>query len=449
MRNTRRMRVAAMAGIGALVLTGCLQGGDDSSDSSSSSGDTEGAGGSDPGDGTVEILGAFVDTEQDAFEESVAAFEEESGIDIQYTGDNTFTTLVRQNVTSGNPPDIAFFPQPGLLLDLAAQDAIVPIDEYLDTASLEETLIPGFLDATTDADGTTFGAPMRMAVKSLVWVPKQAWEQGNYEEPQTYQELLELSDQMVADGETPWCLGMEAGTATGWYGTDWVEEMVLRTAGPDVYDQWVSHEIPFDDPQIQEAFDAYGEIVFADDYVLGGTDGILNTAVDAADDPMWDNPPGCLMNRQGNFVIDFFPTNVQKNLDEEVTVFGFPPYEGGFDGNPVLGGGDLAALFNGEDDEAKEVMEFLTSPEFGAEWAGIGGWLSPHATFDASNYPNETTRTVADIAAEADVFRFDASDLMPGEVGAGSFWTGMVDWTRGDSTADTTATIEESWPSDE
>jgi alpha-glucoside transport system substrate-binding protein len=126
----------------------------------------------------------------------------------------------------------------------------------------------------------------------------------------------------------------------------------------------------------------------------------------------------------------------------------FPPLEGGYDGQPVLGGGDMAALFNGEDDEAKEAMEFLTSDEFGAEWAQAGGWLSPHATFDASNYPDETTKKIADLVAEADVFRFDASDLMPAEVGAGTFWTGMVDWTTGTKTTDeVTADIEASWPS--
>jgi len=108
----------------------------------------------------------------------------------------------------------------------------------------------------------------------------------------------------------------------------------------------------------------------------------------------------------------------------------------------------MAALFNGEDDEAKEVMEFLTGDGFGAEWAQAGGWLSPHKTFDASNYPDETTRSIADIAVNSDIFRYDASDLMPPEVGSDSFWKGMVAWTSGEQdTAEVTATIEDSWPS--
>jgi alpha-glucoside transport system substrate-binding protein len=441
MRVNRRMRLTALAGVAALTLSGCLASGDDEG------GDSGGAGGSDSGDGVVEIFGAFTGSEQESFEATVASFEEENDIDIKYTGNADFTTLIRANVQSGNPPDIGIFPQPGVLLDVAAGGDIVPIDDYLDTAALEETLVPGFLEAVTDEEGTTYGSPMKLAVKSLVWVPKKAWEDGGYKEPQTFQELIELSEQIKSDGIAPWCLGMGAGTSTGWYGTDWIEEMVLRVAGPEVYDQWVTHEIPFDDPQIQEAFDAYGEIVFGEGFVLGGSDGIIDTNVEDADNPQFETPPGCMMNRQGNFVVDFYPANVQKNLDDEVTVFAFPAYEGGYDGLPVLGAGDLVSLFNGEDDDAKAVAEFLTSPEFGVEWAQAGSFLSPHTTFDASNYPNETIKTIAKIATSADVFRFDASDLMPAEVGAGTFWSGMVDWTTGTSTEDVTADIEESWPS--
>jgi len=426
--------------VGALLVAGCLQSDDGGSDS--------GGGGSDTGDGVVEVFGAFTGTEQDSFEASIASFEEESGIDIQYTGNADFTTLIQSNVQSGNAPDIGVFPQPGLLLDIAADGDMVPVEDYLDVDSLNETLVPGLLDSVTDGEGTVFGAPMKLAVKSLVWVPRDAWEQGGYEEPTTFQELLDLSAEIEADGIAPWCIGMEAGAGTGWLGTDWIEEMVVRVAGPDVYDQWVAHEIPFDDPQIQEAFDAYGQIVFEDGFVLGGPEGILNTNVEDADNPQLEDPPECMMHRQANFVVDFYPADVQKSLDETFIVFGFPRIEGGFDGNAVLGGGDMVSLFNGEDDEAQQVAELLTSDQFGVEWAQTGSFLSPHTTFDAANYPNETISSIAEIAGQADAFRFDASDLMPPEVGAGTFWDGMVEWTSGDSsTEEVTADIEDSWPS--
>ena len=151
--------------------------------------------------------------------------------------------------------------------------------------------------------------------------------------------------------------------------------------------------------------------------------------------------------RQGNFATGFFPDNIQADLDGSVGTYYFPHYDGGYDGDPVLGGGDLAAAFTADDDDVKEVMEYLTSDQFGGSWAQAGGWLSPHKTFDVSQYADETTRSIAQSAADADVFRFDGSDLMPADVGSGTFWTGMVDWVSGQSSEDTLKAIDESWPS--
>ena len=210
MKN-RRVGLAATLAAMCLLTAGCLQGddsGDSGGDGGDSSGGTAGAGGSDPGDGVVEVFGAFGAEEAEAFNESLTAWEEESGIDIKYTGNADFTTFIRSRVQGGQPPDIALFPQPGLLLDLAERDDIVPADEFLDMDTLNETLIPGFLDAVTDDEGTVYAAPMRMAVKSLVWVPKPTYTDAGYSlEPASIQELAEIADQIKADGTPPWCIG--------------------------------------------------------------------------------------------------------------------------------------------------------------------------------------------------------------------------------------------------
>lgn len=439
MATGNRRRIAAMgAGAATLVLvtSGCLQ---------SDAGGGGGASSGDDGDGTVTILGAFGGAEKTAFEASLAGFEEESGINVEYTEDTDFTTTVVQRVGAGDAPDIGLFPQPGGLLDLSEE--MTPLDEVIDIPAIEETLIPGFLDSATAEDGTVYGAPMRMAVKSIVWYPKSSYDAAGYAtEAATFQELMDLSDEIRADGTAPWCMGWESDQATGWVGTDWLEEMVLRAAGPDVYDQWVSHEIPFNDPRIAEALDAFGELAKGDGLVLGGSNGILNTSFADAMTPAFGEDPNCYLHRQGNFATGFYPEDVRADLDGNVGTFYFPQYEGGYDGQPILGGGDLAATFNGDDEEVQEVMTFLTSDEFGAEWAAAGGWLSPHSTFDTSSYSDDTTRAIAQMAADADVFRFDGSDLMPAAVGSGSFWTEMVKWQSGQSTQDTLDAIEASWP---
>ena len=444
MQGSRR-RALALTGTGVaaiVLLSGCLQ--------NPNSGGVGGTGIDNSevdNDRVVTILGAFGGAEAELFNASLVEFEERTGIDVQYTSDQDFTNTIRIRTESQQQPDIAIFPQPGGLLEQAGKGAIQPIDTFLDYYDLQETLVPGFMDAAT-LDGRVYGAPIRMAVKSIVWYPKAAYEAGGYNlEPANLTELADVSAEILAGGIAPWCMGWGSDQATGWVGTDWIEEYMLRLHGPEVYDQWTSHEIPFNDPRVVEAFDAYGEFIGIEGNVLGGTSGIISTPFGEAGLPAFKTPPECMMERQGNFVTGFYPEAVQDNLDEEVGIFVFPRIDGGYDGQPILGGGDLAALMNGNDPDAIAVMNFITSSDFGGAWAAGGGWLSPHTTFDVSLYPNDVTRATAEIVANADVFRYDGSDLMPNAVGGGSFWTGMVDWVTGAKTAQQVTTeIEESWP---
>ncbi len=444
----RRGAVAGLCALVAFGAAGCLQ--DPNASGGSGGNPAEGgfaAGGTSDGDGEVQILGAFGGPEAEAFEATVKPFEDDSGINIEYIPDQDFTTTIKQRVNSGQAPDIGVFPQPGGLLELADEGAVQPIDTFADFDTLDKTLIPGFLEAAR-LNGRVYGAPMRMAVKSLVWYPKPTYEDAGYPTgAESLQELTKITDKIKADGTAPWCMGWESDQATGWVGTDWIEEYVLRMWGPDVYDEWTSHEIPFNDKRIVQAFDAFGKLAKTQGNVWGGTRGILNTGFDEAFNPALKPKPDCYLMRQGNFATGFFPEAVQADLDGSVGLFVFPPDADGFAGQPILGGGDLAALMNGDDKDAIEVMNWLTSDQFGAEWAQAGGWLSPHKTFDASNYPDETTRSIAEIASNADVFRFDGSDVMPKEVGSGTFWTGMVEWMNGSKSAQQVATdIENSWP---
>ncbi len=198
-----------------------------------------------------------------------------------------------------------------------------------------------------------------------------------------------------------------------------------------------------------QSCDAFGQIATTDGVVYGGVRTVVNTPVAESMVPAFRASPACMLERQGSFNISFLAADIQADLDNEVGVFPFPPVEQGATAPAILGGADLAALFNGNDDEAIEVMEFLTSDQFGAEWAQAGGWLSPHRSFDASNYPNQTTKDIAEQATNASAVVFDGSDVMPKEVGSGTFWTGMVEWIQGKSSADTTADIESSWPAEE
>jgi alpha-glucoside transport system substrate-binding protein len=434
-----RFRILSFMALLSLLATACL-GGDGGG--GTAEGGSEGGGGG----GSVEIMGAFVDDEAEDFRLALEPLINE-GVDVTYSPTPDFNTLITTRVEGGDPPDIALFPQPGLLLDIANETDAVPVSEYLDVDALEQSLIPGFLDAVTDDEGEVRGFPMRMAVKSALWYPKPAFEEAGYAVPETQEDLVALEEQIRSDGNTPWCLGMGAGDATGWVGTDWVEEYMLRLHGPEVYDQWVSHDVVFDSPEVTQAFETFGELWQTEGNVVGGSQGMLSIDADASTAGLFEDPPQCYMHRQGNFATAFFPDDVQENLDENVGVAYFPEDTSGYDGKPVLAGGDLALLLN-DTPAARQTMEFLAQENFGEAWAQAGGWLSPHVGFDPENYPTQVEKDLFAIGAEADILRFDASDLMPGAVGAGSFWTGIVDWVGGQKDLQTVLQeIDGSWPS--
>lgn len=441
MTRSTVVRAAAAAGLLAMT-TACLSGG-----GGSGGGTQGGSTGATGGEGkkTITILGTPTGQEASGLEASLAEFPDKS-ITIKYTGSQDFATLVRSRVAARNAPDIALFPQPGVLADIVKRGAVVDASQVVDVEKIRNDTIPGFLDAAA-IDGKVYAVPMRMAVKSIVWAPKPEFEQGGNKPPATLDELYALTDKIKGTGTAPWCMGMESGAATGWVATDWMEDLVLRTAGPEVYDKWVKHEIPFNAPEIKAAAQAYERIFAPEGNVLGGRKAIASTSFQTAGNPMFASPPKCMMMKQGNFIQSpgFFPAPVQKSIDENATVFPFPGTEAG-KAAPALLGGDLAGAFN-TDPSTKKVMEYLGSAQFGAAWAKAGGWISPYKSFDASNYPNETTRTIAKNALAAEVGRYDGSDAMPAAVGSGTFWKGMVAWVSGQKSLDEALDdIEKSWP---
>jgi alpha-glucoside transport system substrate-binding protein len=259
---------------------------------------------------------------------------------------------------------------------------------------------------------------------------------------------LELSQTIADSGAIPWCAGVESGDATGWPLTDFIEDMVLRTGGPEVYDQWISHEIPFNDPQIIEAWDAAGEIVKNPDYVnagLGGVDSIATTPWTDAGYPILDGT--CWMHRQANFYQTQWPEGTEVGEDGDVYAFYLPTDQ--TDVRPVLAGGEFPLAFS-DRPEVQAFQTYLSS----ADWANQkalatpgGGWVSANTELDPANLATDFDRLSFEILADPDaVIRFDGSDLMPGEVGSGTFWTGIVEWLTGDSTQLVVDRIENSWP---
>ncbi|MFW5994497.1 MAG: ABC transporter substrate-binding protein [Spirochaetia bacterium] len=387
----------------------------------------------------VQIFGAYVDEDASRFRDALEPFIEQTGIRVDYEGSGDFESLITVRAEGGDPPDIAAFPQPGLMEDLYEQGHVEDVSDWFGMDYLEEQYDQDWIDMST-VDGDVAGVWYRTSVKSLVWYEPNIFDEEGYEIPETWDEMLELTDQMVDDGYTPWSIAMESAGATGWVGTDWIEDIMLRIHEPEVYDQWVTNDIPFDSEEVREAFEVLGEIWFNEDYVLGGTDSILTVPFGDGANPLLTDPPQALMHRQASFIRGFMPDETEVGPDADVDFFYLPPIDEE-QGEPVLVAGDIMSAMQ-DRPEVRAVMRFLSTAEGARGWLEQGGFVAPHADVDFDWYP-EVDGRYAEILDNADTVRFDASDLMPGSVGTGTFWTGIVDWTQDEELDEILPSIDE------
>ena len=430
-----RTTLMAMAALTALTLPLAACGGDSGSGDSNSK--------------TVTIWSSIDQPVQDGLLKSLEAKIEAGGDDITVKWEKVenINQLIITKIQSGDTPDIALVPQPGVVKQMNDLGAIKPIDDAVDMEALKASMMPGTLESGT-IDGKLMGMLVSANVKGLIFYPKKAWADAGYDPASVTDiaSLQALTDQMKSDGNTPWCFGIESDTATGWPVTDWIETLVMKSAGADFYNQWVAHEVPFDSDEVKAAGSTMEGLLFGDGNVLGGVQSATSTNFGEAGTPMFDAAgPKCWMLNQGSFITGFFPEEVKADLDANFCVFGFPPATVGGE-NPVNGGGDLLTMFN-DSDRVKKVVSYLSETDIGNDAAPGSSFFSPHKDFDVSLYPNQVTKDEAAYAYGSTAFLFDGSDAMPAEVGTGSFWKEMTSWISGEEDFNTAVgNIEANWP---
>ena len=435
--NRRAVAPLAVLAAAGLALAGC-------------SGD--GGGGSGPGDfgeadGVVTIYGTIADTEADLLNESWAAWEEENGIDIEYESSKEFEAQIGVRAQGGDAPDLAIFPQPGLLADLADRGYIQEAPEGV-ASNVAEYWSEDWAGYGTVND-TLYGAPLMASVKGFVWYSPTYFATNGYEVPETWDELMALTETIAATGTKPWCAGFGSDAATGWPGTDWVEDIVLRQAGTEVYDGWVTNEVPFTDPAIAAAFDTLGEILLNPEYVNAGIGDVqsINSTPFGADIATAVVDGTCPMTHQASFY-DGFLSDAGGTVAEDGDVWAFLTPGEEASASAVTGGGEIVAAFS-NDEHTIAVQEYLSSPEWANSRVSLGGVISANKGLDPENASSGIlTQAIEILQGSETTFRFDASDLMPGVVGSAAFFTGMVDWINGTPTEQVLEGIEASWPSE-
>lgn len=393
------------------------------------------------------VFGPWLGPDQENVEAVLKVFADKSGHDVRYVGSDSFEQQIVVDLEAGSAPNVAVFPQPGLASDMAARGFLTPLRDGV-ADWLRENYAAGdswvALGTYKDGSGADqfYGFPFKNDVKSLVWYVPENFEDAGYEVPTTMEELKALTEQIVADGETPWCIGLGSGAATGWPATDWVEDLMLRTQSPEDYDAWVANELKFDDPKVVAAIEEFGWFARNDAFVAGGSGAVAST--DFRDSPkgLFSSPPQCYMHHQASFIPAFFPDGTV--VGEDADFFYFPAYADKDLGTPVLGAGTTWVITN-ENQAAHDLIAYLQTPEAHETWMGLKGFLTPFKSVNPDAFSDPTLRKMNEVLLNATTFRFDGSDLMPGGVGAGSFWTGMVDYAGGKPAADVAAEIQKSW----
>ena len=404
----------------------------------------------------VTITGALIGEDQEGFRANFESFTEETGIVVTYQGSDNFEQEIQIQMESGDTPDFALFPQPGGVVDAANRGYLTPLADLDIDLEEYQNNFSSYLVGLGTVDGVIYGGANAANLKSIVWYQPAEFEARGYSVPATWDEMIALADQIVADGMNPFCFGMYSNGASGWLATDWMEDIMLRTGdGVDSYDKWVTNELKFADPIVKNAATLLSQIMHTEGYVVGGTDAIVSTYFGNAQDPMFSKDangnPGCFMHRQASFITSFWPEAAQGQAGVETTVFPFPSVDASLPA-AALGGGDMWAAFN-DREATKVVAEYLLSADFHAPAAQMpnNARMSAHTGFDQSLYSNDLYRVMGETisaALSANSFRFDASDLMPPEVGGGSFWKEMMNLAvNGPGYIDEAlANIDTSWP---
>ncbi|WP_067500646.1 ABC transporter substrate-binding protein [Actinoplanes sp. TFC3] len=448
--KSRRLRgaLAGTVGVGLVLSVAACGGSSDSDDDSdtatqsidcsqfSSYGDLKGK--------TVSVYTGIVTPEDKAYKDSYKPFEDCTGVKISYEGDKSFETQILVRAKAGNPPDLAIVPQPGLLKQLVATGKAVEAPAEV-SANVDKFWSKDW-KAYGTVDGKFYAAPSGASVKSLVWYSPSEFKDAGYQVPTTLADLKTLTDKMVADKKKPWCVGISSGEATGWPLTDWMEDFMLRMSGPETYDKWVKHEIPFNGPESTAALDAVGGYVKNPAYVNGGLGDVKSIATTTFQDaglPILDGT--CSLHRMASFYAANFPKDTKVAEDGDVFAFYLPGQDATT--KPVLGGGEFNLAF-ADRPEVKAFQTYLSTDTWANIKAGASqGWISANKGLDINKVSNPIDKLSAELLQNpSTVFRFDGSDQMPAAIGSNVIFKQLTSWVTGQDTKTTVDNVENAWP---
>jgi alpha-glucoside transport system substrate-binding protein len=398
MRRKLLLPVAALAAL-ALALGGC--GGDD--------------GGTAEGDGTVTVFSLWGGSEQEAFQKVLTQFTKDTGIKTKYESVRDFLPVIRTRLASGNPPEVGIIPRPGVVAELARDDSLISLEDLgLDPDAINENYSETWTSLAT-VDDTVYGVVAKANSKSVIWYKPTSFRENGFEIPTTWDQLLDITKQYESKGKEPWAVGAQ-GRDNSWTLTDWFENIYARKAGGDNYTKLFTGDLPFNDQTVKDTLTEMTKVV-NDKYVAGGIDTALGISFVDGIGRVFSKKPVAEMYMEGGFVggIALGDVNPDLKVGEDIDFFPWPTIDEA-NGNPLVGGGDVASAFVNDEDVAK-LIEYLSTPEAGRVWVSTGAIASPNEGVTSEDYPNELVAKEAEQLKSAESFLFDGSDLLPGTLG--------------------------------
>ncbi len=373
--------------------------------------------------GRIEVMAGWTGDEAAAFRQVLAGFTQKTGINVDFESvQQDLPTILSSRVDGGDPPDVAVLAQPGLLKELATLGVLVPVESPV-SSSVDQNYAPVWRDLAS-VDGTLYGVFFKGANKSTVWYDVKVFEAHGLAPPKTWDDWVALSQELLEAGITP----IAVGGADGWVLSDWFENVYLRTAGPEKYDQLAEHEIAWTDQSVKDALAIMAELIGVEDYVARGLDGATDVDWRESVKMVFSDAPEAAVVYEGDFVAGEIISETDARPGIDFAFFEWPS----IDGSPraVVGGGDVAVVLT-DHPGAMQLVGYLATPEAAEIWAALGGFSSPNKNVDPSVYPDDISRAFAVALANAEVFRFDLSDLVPASFGAtreAGIWGRLQDW---------------------
>jgi ABC-type glycerol-3-phosphate transport system substrate-binding protein len=375
---------------------------------------------------TVQVVAVWRDAEAAAFEEVLAEFEARTGATVEFTSTEgrDVGAVLDARLADGDPPEVAILPQPGLLQRYAREGAVDPVDDQL-AAEIKARYGAQWRRLAT-LDGELYGVWFKAANKSLVWYSIGAFERAGVVPPDDIDGLEEVATALTASDTPPFAV--TAAPEDAWTLTDWFENLYLRVAGPERYDDLAAHRLAWTDESVERTLGLLARLL-APDHVAGGPASALTTSLAEGAAAVFSPAPSAAMVVEGDFVPGVVAGESEAEIGVDVDVFRFPETRVGE--RLVVGGGDIAVQMR-RSEAGAALLRFLATGEAGEIWAARGGFLSANEDVDLIAYPDDTTRDIARALLEAgDGFRFDLSDLQPvefgGTTGAG-MWAALRDF---------------------